>query len=313
VIKGNLAGRISVIGGFAVMVVIFAITQPDAFLAVSTFRNILDQAVVPVILACGLTFVLVTGEFDLSYTATIGLGAGLMIVLITDGWSIVLAMLVVLLASLAIGLIVGVLVTMGRASSFIVTLAVGSALIGLEQALTDNQTIYQDVPISYGDLARTEFLGLRTPVWVALVILVVAAVLLHATRFGRQARAIGGNAPAAYLAGVRVRKIKVITFVLVAVLSGIAALILTSRAGSYYPGASAGFLLNTYAAAFLGAAIGSQSNFTVFGSAFGVIWLLVLQTGLTLNNQPAWTSNLIQGVVLAVAVLIAAKGRRSST
>jgi ribose transport system permease protein len=311
-VAANLGGRAAVIGGFVLMLVVFGITQPDNFIALTTFRNILDQAAVPVILVSGLTFVLVTGEFDLSYTSTIGLGAGLAIVMMTHGWAIGIAMVATMVVSLVIGLLVGVLVTLGRASSFIVTLAVGSGLTGLEQALTDNQTIYQDVPLGFGDIARIDFLGLRLPVWVAIAVLVGTAVLLHATRFGRQARAIGGNAPAAYLAGVRVRRIKIATFVMVAVFSGIVALILTSRAGSYYPGASAGFLLNTYAAAFLGAAMGSQSNFTVAGSAFGVLWLLVLQTGLTLNNQPAWTSNLIQGVVLALAVLIAAKGRRSS-
>jgi ribose transport system permease protein len=211
-----------------------------------------------------------------------------------------------------VGAVVGGLVTLGRASSFIVTLAVGSALTGLEQALTDNQTIYQGVPTAFGDVARVAFAGLRLPVWIAVAVVVGAAALLHATRFGRQARAVGGNAAAAYLAGVRVRRIKLVTFVMVAVLAGLAALILTSRASSYYPGASAGLLLNVYAAAFLGAAMGSQSNFTVAGSAFGVLWLLVLQTGMTLNDQPAWTSNLIQGVVLAVAVLIAARGRRAA-
>jgi ribose transport system permease protein len=88
--------------------------------------------------------------------------------------------------------------------------------------------------------------------------------------------------------------------------------VLTSRASSYYPNAAGGFLLNTYAAAFLGAAAGRKAGFTVAGSALGVLWITVLQTGLTLNNAPAWTSSFIQGLVLAAAVLIASRGRRTA-
>lgn len=310
---GNLTGAITVIGGFALMVVIFGVLRPETFLQASTAKNVLDQSVVPVILAAGLTLVLVADEFDLSYTSTLGLGAAIVVKLMISGWGVAGSIVVTLLACAAVGLIVGVLVTLGRASSFIVTLAIGSAVTGLELASTGNQTIYEGIPSAYVSLTTDEFLGLRLPVWFALVVIILAVVLLHATRFGRQAKAIGGNASAAYLSGVRVRRIKIVCFVLVAVLSGCAAIVLTSRSASYYPNASSGLLLNTYAAAFLGAAIGSRSSFTVAGSAFGVVWITTLQTGLTLTYQPAWTSSLIQGVVLAAAVLIAARGKRTAS
>ena len=309
----TVLGRWVVLGGFVAMVAIFGALEPDTFLDWSTAKNILDQAAVPVMLACGLTFVLVVGEFDLSYTATLGFAAGLVVTLMTDsGLGVGPAVLVAILAAAVIGLAVGLLVTVGGASSFIVTLAVGSAVTGLELALTDNKTIYQGVPAGFGDLASKEILGLHRPVWLALLVLVGSVVLLHATRFGRHARAVGGNRAAAYLAGVEVRRIRVVCFVLVAVLAGVCAVVLTSRAASYYPNTSGSFLLNTYAAAFLGAAAGGRIGFTVAGSALGVLWITTLQTGLTLHNEPAWTSNFIQGLVLAAAVLIAARGRRAA-
>jgi ribose transport system permease protein len=309
----TLVGRWVVVGGFVAMVAIFGALEPATFLDWSTVKNLLDQAAVPVMLACGLTFVLVVGEFDLSYTATLGLAAGLTVTLMAhSGLGVGPAVLVTVAAAALVGLAVGLLVTVGGASSFIVTLAVGSAVTGLELALTDNKTIYQGIPGSFTDLASKEALGLHRPVWLALLVLVLAIVLLHATRFGRHARAVGGNPTAAYLAGVPVRRIRVLCFVLVAVLAGICAVILTSRAASYYPNASGSFLLNTYAAAFLGAAAGGRSGFTVAGSALGVLWITTLQTGLTLHNEPAWTSNFIQGLVLATAVLIAARGRRAT-
>jgi ribose transport system permease protein len=306
----NLPGRVAVIGGYLLMLVVFAVLQPDVFLQAATARNILDQAVVPTVLVCGLTFVLVTGEFDLSYTSTLGLSGGITVVLITQGWSVPTAITAALLCGLIVGLLVGLLVTLGRASSFIVTLAIGSAVTGIEQALTDNTSIFEGIPQSFNLLTLHEFLGLKAAVWFALLVLFAAAILLHATKFGRHAQAIGANSTAAYLAGVKVRQTKIAVFALLAVLTVCAAVILTSRSASYYPNLSSGLLLNTYAAAFLGAAVGSRSQFTVVGSAFGVLWITTLQAGLTINNQPAWTSNLIQGIVLAVAVLIAAGGRR---
>ncbi|UTI62344.1 ABC transporter permease [Paraconexibacter antarcticus] len=310
----SLVERSAVVGSFVIMVLLFCLLAGDTFPTSGTVKDILDQCAVPVILVCGLTLVLAVGEFDLSYTATVGLAAGLVIVLTAQhGWSVGPAILVSLLASLAVGVIVGLLVTVGRASSFIVTLAIGSAVTGLELAITGNKTIFQNIPVNYADLSAKTLLGLKSPVWAALLIMGAIAVLLHRTRFGRQAQAIGGNPTAAYLAGVRVRRIRVIAFAIVAVLAGVAAIILTSRASSYYPNSSAGFLLNTYAAAFLGASVGRWRGFTVFGSAFGVLWITTLQTGLTQANAPAWTSSFIQGLVLAIAVLVASRGRQATS
>jgi ribose transport system permease protein len=309
----SLVERSAVVGSYVIMVLLFCLLAKDTFPTSGTLKDVLDQCAVPVILVCGLTLVLAVGEFDLSYTATVGLAAGLVIVLTAQhGWAIAPAIAVALLASLAVGIVVGLLVTIGHASSFIVTLAIGSAVTGLELAITGNKTIFQNIPTAYADLSAKAFLGLKSPVWAALIVMGLIAVLLHRTRFGRHAQAIGGNPTAAYLAGVRVRRVRVVAFAIVAVLAGLAAVILTSRASSYYPNSSAGFLLNTYAAAFLGASVGRWRGFTVFGSAFGVLWIITLQTGLTQSNAPAWTSSFIQGLVLAIAVLVASRGRRGT-
>ncbi|WP_026912063.1 ABC transporter permease [Patulibacter minatonensis] len=306
-----LFSRSVVVGAYVVMLLIFSIAAGDTFLTSGTLKDVLDQAAVPVILVCGLTLVLAVGEFDLSFTATVGLTAGIAIVLMAQhDVPVVLACLIALLAAVVVGLLVGFLVTLGQASSFIVTLAVGSAVTGLELALTGNETIYQGIPTSFTDLASNTILGLKWPVWLAALVLAAAAVLLHRTRFGRHVRATGGNATAAYLAGVKTRRVRIAAFAITAFLAGLCALVLTSRASSYYPDSSAGFLLNTYAAAFLGAAIGRWRGFTVAGAAFGVLWIVTLQTGLTQLSAPAWTANFVQGIVLATAVLIASRGRK---
>jgi ribose transport system permease protein len=303
--------RWSVLIGYVVMVLIFAVLRPDTFLTTSTATNLLDQATIPMLLVCGLTFTLASGEFDLSFTAVLGLSAGVVIILMSKhDWPVALACLASLVIAGGLGLIVGLLVTVGRASSFIVTLAVSSVVAGLELALTDNKTIFENVPVAFTNLAQREVLGLHQSVWIMVFFVVISGVVLHATRLGRHVSAIGGNATAAFLAGIRVRRVRVICFVIIALLAGLAAILRTSTAGSYFPTSSAGYLLNSYAAVFLGAAAARSGRFTVLGSVFGVVWLLTLQTGLTQLNQPAWASTLLQGLILSIAVLLAARGRR---
>lgn len=307
------ASRWAVVVGFLAMVVLFSALRPETFLSLGTVKDVLGQAVVPIILVSGLTFVLVVGEFDLSFTAILGLCAAVVMTLMAEiGVPVIVSVVITLGVAAVSGLLVGLLVTLGRASSFIVTLAIGSVLTGLELAVSNNQNIFLNVPPAYSDFARREILGLHQPVWLMLVIAGLAAVLLHATRFGRHVRAIGGNPVAAYLGGVRVRRARVLCFLLVSVLAGVAAIVTTSKAASYFPNAAAGYLLNSYAAIFLGAAVGRESNFSLAGSAFGVVWLLTLQTGLTQLNQPTWLSSFIQGLVLAAAVLIASRGKRTA-
>jgi ribose transport system permease protein len=305
-------GRFVLPGSLAVMVVVFS-SMTSNFYSEANIQNILDQTAVPLLLACGVTFVLSVGEFDLAFTAVLGLASAVVIdQMANNGVDWQLAALVVVPLGLAVGVVVGLLVTFGRASSFIVTLAVGSALTGLELAITGNQTIYQNIAPEYAQLTSNKLFGLHLPVWFALVVALVSFAGLHGTRFGRHAQSLGGNPHAAHLAGVRVRRIRVACFVISAVLASVAAVILTSRASSYYPNIAASFVLSTYTAVFLGATSGRTSSFTIGGSVLGVVWIIVLQTGLTLNGAPTWSASLIQGVVLALAVIIGARAKGST-
>jgi ribose transport system permease protein len=305
-------GKFVLPGSLLAMIVIFSLMTSN-FYNTTNIQNILDQAVVPALMACGVTFVLSVGEFDLAFTSVLGLAAAVVVDLMANsGVNWVVAVILLVPLGLVVGAVVGLLVTVGRASSFIVTLAVGSALTGIELAITDNQTIYQGIPSGFAALTSDKFLGLRLPVWFALVVATFAAVGLHGTRFGRHAQCLGGNPHAAHLAGIRVRRIRVACFVISALLASVASVVMTSRSSSYYPQIAAGLVLSTYTAVFLGATAGRTSSFTIGGSVLGVLWIIVLQTGLTLNGAPTWSASLIQGVVLALAVIIAARSRAST-
>lgn len=307
---GSLLTHSAVLMGFVAMVILFSVLRPETFMTAATLRDILNQAAVPVIIVCGVAFTLSVGQFDLSFPAVMGLTAAIVITLISvQGWPVAIALIVGLVFALLCGLIVSLVIVFGRASSFIVTLALSSAFTGLEMMVSGNQSIYTNIPDSYATIASTDVLGFRLPVWIMLAVIVVSVILLHATRFGRHVYAIGANSNAAYLAGIRIRAVKIGCFVLLAIFAGIAAIVATSKAVSYYPNISGGLLLSSYAALFLGAAMVRSGRFTILGAAMGVVWLLTLQTGLTQLNQPSWLSSVVQGLVLVVAVLLAVRSR----
>jgi ribose transport system permease protein len=297
--------------GFVIMVVLFSIMRPDTFATMGTVTDTLDEASIPIILACGLTFILACGQFDLSFPGTLGLTAAITAILLSSaGWSAGVVIVTALACGLGIGLVVGVVVAMRPGSTFIVSLSLGSVLTGIELAVSDNKTIYTGIPESFTSLANTRFLNFYGPVWVALGVVVLATVLLHFSRFGRHVAATGSNPDAAYLAGVRVKWVWASCFVIMSLVAALAAVNYTATIASYIPNSFGGYLLTSYAAVFLGSTL-AAGRFTILGSVFGVLALTTLQTGLTQLNQPLWTSNVVQGAVLAVAVLAASRGWRA--
>lgn len=291
------------------MLAYFNYQLPDVFLTSGTLRDVLNQAVVPLILASGLTLVLSAGEFDLTNTATVGLGTALIATLISEhGFGVWAAFAAAILAAIVIGLVTGYLVTSSNAHSFIITLAMASAILGVELTLSDNTTIFENIPASIHEVAANKIQGFTHAVWVAAIIVAFTSVLLHMTRFGRHAQSIGGNADAAYLAGVPVRRVVMACYLLLSIYAAVVAIIVFSRSGVYSPNPAGGFLLSTYAAVFLGAAMaGKKLQFSMLGTVFGVLVLITFSTGLTQMSQPAQVVNLVQGLILTVAVVAASR------
>ena len=154
------------------------------------------------IVALGLTVVLVMGDFDLSIGSMVGFAAGAAIALMVYhdvGWQ--LAIVLVIAMALGVGIANGLLVPVFGGNSFIMTLGMATILTGLEYAFTSQATVFQGVPQGYIDLGANSIFGLSNQVWIALVVALVLWILLDATELGRFMYAIGGNQEAARLSG----------------------------------------------------------------------------------------------------------------
>jgi ribose transport system permease protein len=308
----DVAERWSLLVAFVAAFAFFAVARPDTFLTWDNARAILDDTSVLCVLAVGITAVLVIGEFDLSVGFVVGLAAaGGIGAMAFQGWPVWVAVMIALATGGVAGLANGVAVALVRIPSFVATLAIGSIAAAIELAITKT-SIFEGIPESYLDLALTRVATIPLRALIALGIVLLFLVVLRATVFGRHAASVGDNPAAALLAGVPVQRVRVTAFVLAGLTAGLAAVLVTSSAGSYYPNLGTGYLLPAYAAAFLGLSLGGGLRFNVLGSYLGVLLLGMVTTGLTMMNQPSWVAALVQGIVLIAAVAGIAIRRRGA-
>jgi ribose/xylose/arabinose/galactoside ABC-type transport system permease subunit len=298
----SIAERWSLVLAFVAAFGFFAAARPRTFLTWDNARAILDDASVLSVLAVGVTLILVIGEFDLSVGFVTGLAAAAAVsVMASYDWNVWAAVAVGLAAGGAAGLANGLAVAYVGIPSFVATLAIGSIAAAVELAITQT-SIFEGLDPRYTAIALERVATIPLRAVIAAGVVVLFLVLLRTTVYGRHASAIGDNSAAARMTGVPVARVTVIAFVLAGLTAGLAAILVTSSAASYYPGLGTGFLLPAYAAAFLGLSLGGGVRFNVLGSYLGVLLLGMVSTGLTMMNQPSWIAALVQGIVLIAAV-----------
>lgn len=304
--------RYGLVVAYVLMVAVFSLVKPHVFPTSDNAKAILEECAPTGIMAIGLTAVLVMNDFDLSFASMLGLGSGLVTILMVShhvGW--VLAVIIALLVGVAGGLLNGFLIAVLGGSSFIITLAMGTVLTGVEYAVTSQKDIFSGYSASFLKVAQHNSLfGINNQVWIATVIAILGWVMLEKTEIGRFMYAIGGNSEAARLAGVRVRALRIFGFVLIGMAAVAAGVLLTSLGGSYTPNPGPPYLLPAYAGVFLGAAAFKPGQFNILGTVVGVLFLETIQTGLTMLNLSTWIINVVQGTILITAMLLSRLGEK---
>lgn len=309
----GLVSQFSVIGTLLVCVAFFS-TQDDRFFTVATMRTTLATGAPLLIVALGLTVVLVMGDFDLSVAGMLSAaGAMISVLIVNHAWGWGWAVLFTMCFAALFGLMNGFLVAYIGTPSFITTLATGVVLTGVEYALTGGRFItgtgsmtdsYRSLGIGQPD----PWTGIASPVFIAAALAIILWFVLAKTEIGRYMYAIGGNPEAARLSGIRVRRLRASGFVIVALCATVGAVVTTARTASSIPNSGATLLLPAFAAAFLGAAMSRRGQFNVGGTVIGVLFLQVLQTGLTFMGYEQDVQNIAEGVVLVLAMLISRLG-----
>ena len=297
----------------AIMVVIFGLAIPNyAFLQTSNLLAIVNQSALTAIIAVGLTLVLVVGEMDLSigYAASLAgiIVAGLMA---KQGLPMPAAILATLLMGGVIGTVNGLIVTKARVNAVVATLGVGTVLVGLSYGYTSGSPI-TEVPKGFANLTLGSFIGIQNPIWYMLAVLVVLWVILNRTPLGQRMQAVGSNKGAARLAGIRTDRVTIAAFVIGGVCAALTGILLASLLGSGTVSAADGYLLDSFAAVFLGAATLRDGEFHVIGTFIGVLVVNIGFNGLSLFGTPTFWQFVFKGGILVLAVALSTIARRYS-
>lgn len=294
--------------------VIFFSTQEDKFRTYNNFQTTLEGTAPLLMMALGLTVVLVMGDFDLSVSGMVAVSSAVIVATVvrTDiPWG--LAILLAVLVALVVGAINGTLVAYVGTPSFITTLASGVMLAGVELAVTGPGSTFisggTEIPRSYRNLGIGEpLLEIKSPVWIALGLSIVLWLLLAKTEVGRFMYAIGGNPEAARLSGIPVKFLRASGFVVVALCALSAGLVSSARTGSHVRNVGGSLLLPAFAAAFLGATLSKRGQFNVVGTVVGAIFLQVVESGLTFMGYDQDVKNITKGGILIAAMLLGRLG-----
>ena len=292
-----------------VIILIFGGLRPKAFLTLKNFINISRQMAALTIISIGATMVMVVNEFDLSVGSMASLGGVMAALMAVAGIPVGLCFLLTVLICMAIGWINGYIVAKFRVLSFITTLGVSTILDGLIYRLTGGATVFENIPDSFTWLGTVKLGGIPLLSVIMLVFVLAFSFFMKHTPSGRRMYAIGGGEEASKIAGINVKKYKILAFVLCAALAGGTGIVVASRVGSANTSAGAGYFLQSYAAAYIGCTVSRQGIPNVAGTFVGAAILAILANGLTILQMPSYMQNLITGIIIVIAVIAQKLGR----
>ncbi|WRH61394.1 MAG: ABC transporter permease [Fuscovulum sp.] len=307
--------------GMASIIVFFWIALPDTFMTARNWLNISQQLSMLTVVAVTMTVVMVMGDFDLSVGAMASLAGVIAAILFTQDWPIAAAIIAALLAGVIGGLFNGVLVSLIGILPFVATLATLTMFSGAAFLISDGKTIFgRDIPQAFADFARGGLpigtlddkpLILPALTLLAALITLIIWVILEHTTYGRRLYAIGGNAEAARLAGVRTRALRLSAFAITGLGAAIAGLMYAARVASANPVQGDGLMLTAIAAVFLGMTVTRDGQPHVLATVAGVITLGVLDNGLTQLQVDSYIRQVLVGAIILIAVSVSAIGRRA--
>jgi ribose transport system permease protein len=266
------------------------------------------------IAAAFATLVVVGGGLDLT-PVTVGIMAGLTCVKGLDaGLPVFVVLLLALAAAIAIGLLNGLLIGVGRLNPFIVTLGTNFLFTGIAFVLTDGSALSFD-SAQFAKIGQSTVLfDIPTPTVIMLATFAVAWVILRYTRYGTHVMAVGGDEVAARLSGVRVVRTKIILYTLSALAAGVAGIVTASASGSVaaYAGSGANDLLAILAAVIIGGTALTGGYGSVVGTFVGVLLIGIIGNGLVLENISSFYQPVVTGSILLLAMILDEIRRRTA-
>lgn len=309
-VRKNLNEITLLIGLFGVSAFITA--NNSVFLTPSNLINVLRSAAFLGIVTWGMTLVITAGEIDVSVGPAVAFASVLLGWLVTNnGIPLELSAPLVILVTTVVGLAAGYMRARFNVPSFVTSLALWSIYDGMKQVMSNNIPIPVDNE-AFSVWGRGDLLGIPYVIIIAGILFLVFAYIAKQTVYGRSIYAVGGNAKAAYAAGIKVLWTRASVFAITGALAGLTGLLHVSRLGSATGQVASGLEFSSIAAVVIGGTSLSGGRGTLIGSLIGVIFISVIGNGLVLMGVNSQAQNVVRGVLILIAVLVNVIFKRES-
>ena len=281
----------------AILYLVFSLNAPG-FISLNNQMNVLRDAATIGIAAWAMTLIIISGEIDVS----VAFVSVCLAFLLQFDVPLAIACLLVLLLGALMGTLAGVLRGVFSVPSFVATLGLWSALRGMGLFMTNALP----VPINENevlDWLGGQFLGVPVSALIMMVLFALFVFISRKTAFGRSVFAVGGNATAAQLCGINVRRVRILIFTLSGLLAAVTGILLAGRLGSGNAGAANGLEFDVIAAVVVGGTALSGGRGSLFGTLLGVLVITLIGNGLVLLGINSFFQQVVRGVIIVVAVL----------
>jgi len=294
------------IGLVVLILLLQAIFYQVPLLSPLNIKHILLESVSIALAALGLSFIMMSGEGDLSFAGMFSLLTVIFATVANITNNFLVAYISVTALALFVNLSISALITKLKFSSFIVSIAVMFMANGIEKAFHQQTTLINNPAIV--SFSTVEF-GLPLIVWILLVVYVVCYLLINKTKFGFSLRIVGENKNAAIEAGINSNGMKISAYLIAGLLLALASSVESTRVGAIYEQGKF-YMLPVFAACYLGSSMFNPGRINVFGTFVGLLFLATIEKFMNMINVESYLVAIVQGVILIVAVgLVAFKNR----
>jgi len=304
------------------LAIVASVLSPD-FFTYQNLGNLLRQLTPLLLVSIGMLIVILTAGIDLSVASVAAVG-GIVVAMtlnvmpVEGGLGLLLAVTVAVASGVLMGLATGTFIAYFRMAPFIATLAMMTAGRGLAFILSNGQPQRLDDKLTsaqwlrdFGRLADG-VLGIPWPVWLAILVTVIFALIVRYNTYGRLTIACGSNETAVRLAGIPVERYKLAAYGICGGLAALAGVVIASRSGVAAPSAGIALELDAIAACVIGGALLTGGKGTIFYTVVGVLVLGLIGNIMNLLSVPAYPQQIIKGAIIVIAVLLQGVGRRDA-
>ncbi|HKL13384.1 MAG TPA: ABC transporter permease [Halanaerobiales bacterium] len=297
--------QIGLIGISAIVLILFMITSPKVFLSPRIYKSFLSTVPFVGIMALGLTMILAMGEIDLSFPSVMALSGFVFAITLKSTGSIFIALIACISTGAVVGLFNGLLVTKIGIPSIIVTIGMQFFIRGFSNILSQGRAY----PMALSDsffykIFAGDILGLPSQSYWLIGLGIFLWFILFRHKFGEHILFTGDNEDATKMMGINVDKVKIATFVLMAVLASFAGVLDIFRMRTWWPTMGEGYLMMVVATVFVGGTSMHGGDATIFGTLIGAFLIGSLEAGIVAAGLSGFWTRFIYGLLIITAVTL---------